>query len=152
MFANKTSAEQVRVWVAGCATGEEAYSLAILLHEHAARFATLRKFKSSPATSTRTPSPRRANAATTKSLPPMYPLNGCASFSSRRGSTTRQKRIARVGFVRAAQPASRSAVFTHRSDHLPQSVDLFKPRHTGTYCANLPFRLATGWFSFFGDV
>ena len=39
IFANKTSAEQVRVWVAGCATGEEAYSIAILLHEHAARLA-----------------------------------------------------------------------------------------------------------------
>lgn len=39
LFANKTSAEQVRVWVAGCATGEEAYSIAILLREHAARLA-----------------------------------------------------------------------------------------------------------------
>ena len=39
IFADNTLAEQVRVWVAGCATGEEAYSVAILLHEHAARLA-----------------------------------------------------------------------------------------------------------------
>ncbi|MDR0262445.1 MAG: PAS domain S-box protein [Sphingobacterium sp.] len=35
IFAGKTSADQVRVWVAGCATGEEAYSLAILCAEQA---------------------------------------------------------------------------------------------------------------------
>lgn len=33
IFAGKTSSDQVRVWVAGCATGEEAYSLAILCAE-----------------------------------------------------------------------------------------------------------------------
>jgi two-component system CheB/CheR fusion protein len=37
LFANKTDGEPVRVWVAGCATGEEAYSLAILLSEHASK-------------------------------------------------------------------------------------------------------------------
>src|SRR5579871_2169675 len=37
LFADKTPRDQVRVWVAGCATGEEAYSVAILLCEHAAR-------------------------------------------------------------------------------------------------------------------
>ncbi|HEV7557162.1 MAG TPA: CheR family methyltransferase, partial [Kofleriaceae bacterium] len=36
LFANKSASDQVRVWVAGCATGEEAYSIAMLLHEHAA--------------------------------------------------------------------------------------------------------------------
>lgn len=35
LFAGKTSNDPVRVWVPACATGEEAYSVAILLLEHA---------------------------------------------------------------------------------------------------------------------
>lgn len=34
LFENKNSRDAVRVWVAGCSTGEEAYSLAILLAEY----------------------------------------------------------------------------------------------------------------------
>jgi two-component system CheB/CheR fusion protein len=37
IFAAKQPGDQVRVWVPGCATGEEAYSVAILLFEHACR-------------------------------------------------------------------------------------------------------------------
>ena len=37
LFTNKTLGDHVRVWVAGCATGEEAYSVAILLREYANR-------------------------------------------------------------------------------------------------------------------
>lgn len=37
LFKGKSSSDQVRIWVPACATGEEAYSLAILLHEHAAK-------------------------------------------------------------------------------------------------------------------
>jgi two-component system CheB/CheR fusion protein len=36
LFEGKTRNDQLRVWVVGCATGEEAYSLAILLREHMA--------------------------------------------------------------------------------------------------------------------
>jgi two-component system CheB/CheR fusion protein len=39
LFEGKGAADCVRVWVPGCATGEEAYSIAILLREHAARCA-----------------------------------------------------------------------------------------------------------------
>ncbi len=35
IFSGKQRSDQVRVWVAGCATGEEAYSIAILLSEYA---------------------------------------------------------------------------------------------------------------------
>ena len=35
LFEGKSAADQVRVWVPGCATGEEAYSIAMLLVEHA---------------------------------------------------------------------------------------------------------------------
>ncbi|HLJ55463.1 MAG TPA: chemotaxis protein CheB [Chthonomonadaceae bacterium] len=37
LFADKQSSDQIRVWTAGCATGEEAYSVAILLQEHAGK-------------------------------------------------------------------------------------------------------------------
>ena len=37
LFEGKRETDEVRVWVPGCATGEEAYSLAILLAEQAAR-------------------------------------------------------------------------------------------------------------------
>ena len=37
LFSGKPRKDQVRVWVVGCATGEEAYSIAMLLCEHAAK-------------------------------------------------------------------------------------------------------------------
>ena len=39
LFEGKGADDQVRVWVAGCATGEEAYSVAMMLTEYAAKLA-----------------------------------------------------------------------------------------------------------------
>ncbi len=38
LFEQKSAASELRVWVAGCGTGEEVYSIAILLQEAMARF------------------------------------------------------------------------------------------------------------------
>ncbi len=40
LFANRTAGDQVRVWVAGCASGEEVYSIGMLLLEYADRLAS----------------------------------------------------------------------------------------------------------------
>src|SRR6202023_850343 len=44
LFEGKGAADQIRVWVPGCATGEEAYSIAILLLEHLATLKGRPKF------------------------------------------------------------------------------------------------------------
>ena len=41
IFEDKSADQQVRVWVLGCATGEEAYSIGILLREHMAKLDTV---------------------------------------------------------------------------------------------------------------
>lgn len=40
LFAGKNRSDTLRIWVLGCSTGEEAYSLAILLREHASTLET----------------------------------------------------------------------------------------------------------------
>ncbi|WP_408416338.1 CheR family methyltransferase [Paraburkholderia strydomiana] len=45
IIANKAEADSVRVWVAGCSTGEEAYSLAMLFSERTAEGAELPKLQ-----------------------------------------------------------------------------------------------------------
>ena len=53
LFEGRGADDEVRVWVAGCATGEEAYSIAILLREHMDYpWGRRQRSRSSPPTST----------------------------------------------------------------------------------------------------
>ncbi|PHN07926.1 CheR family methyltransferase [Flavilitoribacter nigricans] len=45
IFADRKNSESVRVWVAGCSTGEEAYSLAILMEDYLETHNLRREFK-----------------------------------------------------------------------------------------------------------
>jgi len=45
IFLNKTSADTLRIWIAGCATGEEAYSMAMLCKEYAAKISNAPKIQ-----------------------------------------------------------------------------------------------------------
>lgn len=45
ILAKKSPNDIVRIWVCGCATGEEAYSIAICFHEHLAAYGDLAKIK-----------------------------------------------------------------------------------------------------------
>jgi two-component system CheB/CheR fusion protein len=45
LFKDKSATDEVRVWVAACSTGEEAYSLAMLLDDHAAEMANPPSFQ-----------------------------------------------------------------------------------------------------------
>ena len=73
----------IRVWVPGCATGEEAYSIAILLLEAMQSPGGSRRFRFSPPTSASKPFRWRATAIIPRISPPMFPPNACGDFSPR---------------------------------------------------------------------
>jgi len=81
LFEGKGASDTVRVWVPGCATGEEAYSLAILMREHMDGLESPPSVQISRPTSIRRPSAPRGWAATRRRCCRASP-NNAATVSS----------------------------------------------------------------------
>jgi two-component system CheB/CheR fusion protein len=82
VLARKRAGGPVRVWVAGCATGEEAYSMAMLLTEAAATTDTrARDPDLRDPTSTKRRSPELATVSIPKRRPPTCRRSGCGGIS-----------------------------------------------------------------------
>ena len=80
----RAAGRPIRVWVPGCSTGEEAYSIAIALLEYlAAERNCTRRSRSSPPTSAMPRSRRPGRASTRRASPPTFRRSGCGGTSSR---------------------------------------------------------------------
>jgi two-component system CheB/CheR fusion protein len=140
LFEEKGASDIIRIWVPGCATGEEAYSIAILLLEEAGRHETrceIQVFASdldeSALMVARRPVPGRDRSR--------YDRGSAAQvFHSRRRSLAGHARTARHRPVRQTQSSQGSAVLARRSHLMPKRADLSRPRVAAAGLRDLPLR------------
>ena len=141
LFEDKGAGDAMRAWVPGCATGEEAYSVAILLLEEAARHddplrdpgVRLRSRRGRAAGRPRGPLSARDRSRHDRRAPQAFlrprerPLSGHAGAARRR-------------VVRQAQPPQGSAVLARRPHLVPQPADLPRPPAAAAGLRHLPLR------------
>ena len=87
LFDDKSRGSAVRVWVPGCATGEEAYSIGMLLLEEAADAISVPRSRCSVRIWMPVRSASRARAVIRRASKPMCRRNACSVSSSAKAST-----------------------------------------------------------------
>ena len=140
--------EPFRVWVPGCATGEEAYTLAILFREELSR----RDIRARARDLRLGRRPRRAGDGARRHLSARDRrgrVGGAARalFPRRGRPLPRHQRDPRLGRVRGAQRAARPAVLEAALDLVPQRLDLSRSRAAAATAERVPLRFARRRFS-----
>ena len=151
LMENAPPGSVIRVWVPGCSSGKEVYSLAMLLTEQTekagrktdfqifatdADFAALAKARIGSYAVDRCRRERLGRAAQKVLFPPGRPLSGHQEHS-------------RADRVRRAEHHRRSALLPAGSDHLPQSPDLSRPAGAEEDHRLVSFRVARRGLSVF---
>ena len=135
----------LRIWIAGCSTGEETYSLAMLFREQIT--AAKRNIKLQVFASDVDPD---AVASAREGLYPetieadVSPAATCPLLLEGGSRLPGVARAARGGGLHGAGCAGRSAILAPRPGFMSQSSDLFAPRGAGEGHLALPFRAARG--------
>ena len=146
LFQHKGEDDQVRVWVPGCATGEEAYSIGMLLTEHASATPSgaggpgLRHRHRRAGDRHGARRALHANGHRRRVAGAAAPLLHARSAD---GYRVRQELREMVLFAHA-QPDQGPAVLASRSGVLPQSADLSEPRRAAARDGDLALRAAAG--------
>ena len=141
LFDNKGHDDQVRIWVPGCATGEEAYSVAMLLAEFVEGradapgvqvFATDLDEDAIAAA--------REGFYTESDVADLPEKRLAAILPPRRHRLSHPAGAPRNDAVRASQRHQGSAVLARRSDLLPESADLSQPDGAAADPRDVSFR------------
>ena len=144
LLAARDADEPIRVWVAGCATGEEVYSIAILLQEvlgaHRAEVAghhLRNRYRSAS---------HRVRAHGT--VPPNgWPVTGTAATlvcKGRRGLHSDSRHPRDVRLLRA-QSGQGPSILQNRPHFLPQRADLHGQRLSAPRHADIPLCASARW-------
>ena len=147
LFEQKLATDDraLRVWAAACSTGEEAYSLAMLLTDQAAHSGVdIQTQLFATDIDDRALKPR-APASTPRPSSPTSPRPDCASTSSGSEPAAPAEGAARADPLRPSQHPARPAILAARPDLLPQPDDLPGPRHPDRSAAHVPLRPQPRW-------
>ncbi|MEW6301596.1 MAG: CheR family methyltransferase, partial [Thermodesulfobacteriota bacterium] len=138
LFADKGTDDQVRVWVAGCASGEEAYSLAILLREYVATLAVAPRVQvfatdidESAVAVARSGPGRRRSAPAPPRPSTSAPWSGGCYWSTTALPVSWSPRRA----MPFTSPAARAGIWNRRPGRQPSTSSTWRARASGQLCA-----------------